>query len=121
LPQPVALFELDAEVLQALPGKRIAAPSRFPPVVRDLSVLVDGGVPVQAMLDAMRSEGPAIATELRVFDLYQGPSLPAGKKSLAFRVVMQHTERTLTDAEADAASEALRNLLARRFGASLRI
>ena len=55
-----------------------------------------------------------------MFDLYQGTSLPAGKKSLAFRVVMQDTERTLTDTEADAARDALIGLWGRRFGAILR-
>jgi len=55
-----------------------------------------------------------------LFDLYQGSSLPEGRKSLAFRVVMQDTERTLTDAEADAARDALVALWGRRFGATLR-
>jgi len=55
-----------------------------------------------------------------LFDLYHGTGIPAGKKSLAFRVVMQHTERTLTDAEADAARDALAGLLASEFAASLR-
>ena len=121
LAQPVALFELEAGILQEPPLPRFVAPSKFPPVVRDLSVLVDAAIGAQAMLDAIQAEKPPIVLEVRVFDLYHGPSLPAGKKSLAFRVVMQHTERTLTDAEADAASEALRHLLERRFGASLRI
>jgi phenylalanyl-tRNA synthetase beta chain len=58
--------------------------------------------------------------EVRLFDLYQGSNLPAGKKSLAFRVVMQDTERTLTDAEVDAAREALVALWGRRFGATPR-
>jgi phenylalanyl-tRNA synthetase beta chain len=52
--------------------------------------------------------------------LYQGPNLPGGKKSLAFRVVMQDTERTLTDAEADSARDALVALWGRRFAATLR-
>ncbi len=68
----------------------------------------------------MTAEKPAIVSQVEVFDLYQGPSLPAGKKSLAFRVVMQDTERTLTDAEADAARDALVALLGRRFSATLR-
>ncbi|HZS68607.1 MAG TPA: hypothetical protein VFA72_15930, partial [Burkholderiales bacterium] len=63
---------------------------------------------------------PPIVTSVALFDLYQGSGIPAGKKSLAFRVVMQHTERTLTDAEADAARDALAGLLAREFAASLR-
>ena len=85
-----------------------------------MAVLVDSTVPAGVLLDAMKAEKPAIVTDLTVFDLYQGSSLPAGRKSLAFRVVMQHTERTLTDAEADAARDALVALLGRKFSASLR-
>ena len=120
LPQPVVLFELEAEGLADAPLPRPSQPSKFPPVVRDIALLVDAGVTAQALLDAARAEKPAIVQEVGVFDVYQGPSLPPGKKSLAFRVVMQDTERTLTDAEADSARDALVVLWGRRFGAILR-
>jgi phenylalanyl-tRNA synthetase beta chain len=120
LPQPVVLFELEAASLVQVPMPRPSQPSKFPPVVRDIALLVDAGVPAQALLDTARAEKPAIVQEVGVFDLYQGPSLPPGKKSLAFRVVMQDTERTLTDAEADSARDALVELWGRRFGAKLR-
>src|SRR5262249_12964395 len=120
LARPAVLFELDAERLQPVPSPRFAAPSKYPPVVRDMAVVVDLAVPEQALVDAMEAKKPPIVTSIRVFDLYQGTGIPAGTKSLAFRVVMQHTERTLTDAEADAAREALVGLLAREFSASLR-
>jgi phenylalanyl-tRNA synthetase beta chain len=55
-----------------------------------------------------------------VFDFYRGKGVESGKKSLAFRVVMQDTARTLTDAEADAAMAQLTELLAAKFGAKLR-
>jgi phenylalanyl-tRNA synthetase beta chain len=71
-------------------------------------------------MDAIEAAKPAIVQEVRIFDLYQGKSLPNGRKSLAFRVVMQDTERTLTDAEADAAKDALVALLMREFSATLR-
>ncbi len=120
LPQPAVLFELDAESLVQAPLPRPLQPSRFPPVVRDIALLVDAGVPAQVLLDAARAEKPPIVQAVDLFDLYQGPSLPAGKKSLAFRVVMQDTERTLTDVEADAARDALVGLWGRRLGAILR-
>jgi phenylalanyl-tRNA synthetase beta chain len=120
LPQPVVLFELDADALCASPLPAVVQPSRFPPVVRDIALVVDAGVPVQALLDAAGAEKPPIVQAVRLFDLYQGANLPAGKKSLAFRVVMQDTERTLTDTEADAARETLVGLWGRRFGAILR-
>ncbi len=120
LPEPAVLFELDVEAIAGVPLPRPTQPSRFPPVVRDIALLLDAGVPAQALLDAAWSEKPRIVQDLQMFDLYQGPHLPAGKKSLAFRVVMQDTERTLTDAEADSARDALVELWGRRFGASLR-
>ena len=120
LPRPSVLFELDAAALGERPMPAVSLPSRFPPVVRDIAVLVDAAVPVQALLDAMLAARPPIVSALQVFDLYQGDTLPKGKKSLAFRVVMQDNERTLTDAEADAASEFLVALLGREFAALLR-
>ncbi|HUJ88486.1 MAG TPA: phenylalanine--tRNA ligase subunit beta [Burkholderiales bacterium] len=120
LPQAAVLFELDADAAQKLEIPRPRVPSKFPPVVRDVALLIDSALPAQALLDAIEAAKPAIVQEVRVFDLYQGKSLPNGRKSLAFRVVMQHTERTLTDAEADAARDALVALLARKFSASLR-
>jgi len=120
LPQPAVVFELDAGALQDVPVPHPGQPSRFPPVIRDLAVLVDAGVQVQAILDAFRCEKPAIVRSVRLFDLYQGKSLPAGRKSLAFRIVMQDTEKTLTDAEADSAIAQMVELLGRRFGGTLR-
>ena len=120
LPQPVLLFELEAEIFAAAPLPQPQQPSRFPSVLRDIALLVDAGIPVQALLDAARAEKPAIVREVGIFDLYQGSSLPLGRKSLAFRVVMQDTERTLTDAEADSARDVLVALWGRRFGAGLR-
>jgi len=120
LPQAPVLFELNAEILVQSPLPRPSRPSRFPPVVRDIALLVDAGVPAQALLDAAEAQKPPIVQAVGVFDLYQGPSLPSGRKSLAFRVVMQDTERTLTDVEADSARDALIELWGRRFGAILR-
>ncbi len=120
LPQPAVLFELAAQCLQAVPVPRPEQPSRFPPVIRDIAILVDVGVAAQALLDAILAEKPANLHSIRLFDLYQGKSLPAGRKSLAFRIVIQDTEKTLTDAEADLAIAQVVELLGRRFGGTLR-
>ncbi len=113
-------FEVDAALLQEIALPQPTVPSRFPQVTRDVAVLVNANIGVQELLDAIADEKPAIVREVRLFDLYQGPNLPAGRKSLAFRVVMQDTERTLTDAEADSARQALIELWGRRFGATAR-
>jgi phenylalanyl-tRNA synthetase beta chain len=120
LPQPAVVFELDAARLQEVPVPHPEEPSRFPPVVRDIAVLVDAGLQVQTLLDALQAAKPAIVRSVRLFDLYHGKSLPPGRKSLAFRIVMQDTEKTLTDAEADSAIAQMVGLLGERFGGTLR-
>jgi len=128
LPQPAVLFELEADALLEVPLPQVEAPSRFPPVVRDIAVVVPGGVSAGAVLAVLSARKPAIVRQVTLFDLYQGQNLasggqtgvPAGGKSLAFRVVMQHTEKTLTDAEADSARDELVALLGAEFSATLR-
>jgi phenylalanyl-tRNA synthetase beta chain len=120
LPLPAALFELDAAMLEHVPVPRAQVPSRFPPVVRDIAMLFEAGIAAQHILQTIEADRPRIVQQVTIFDIYQGKSLPAGRKSLAFRVVMQDTERTLTDAEADSARDAIIGLLARKFSATLR-
>jgi len=120
LPQAPVLFELDLEALLAAAIPAYREVSKFPPVIRDLAVVVDETVPAQALLEAMLGSRPAVVQDLWLFDLYRGKGVDAGKKSLAFRVVMQDTSKTLTDAEAEAAMAQLLQLLAQRVGAKLR-
>jgi phenylalanyl-tRNA synthetase beta chain len=120
LPQPPIVFEVEADALTQVPLPRPEAPSRLPIVVRDIAMEFDAETSVQSVLDTIHAQKPPIVRSVRFFSLYRGPGLPAGTKSLAFRVVMQDTARTLTDAEADAARDALVALLSRRFSARLR-
>jgi phenylalanyl-tRNA synthetase beta chain len=120
LPQPAVVFELEAEALLAAPMPQPTVPSRFPPVVRDIALVFDADTPVQAVFDAISAQKPPIVQSVRLLSLYRGAGVPSGSKSLAFRVVMQDTERTLTDAEADAARDALVALLGQEFSAKLR-
>jgi phenylalanyl-tRNA synthetase beta chain len=120
LPQAPVLFELDLEALLALPLPQYREVSKFPPVIRDLALVVDESVPAQALLEAMQGARPALVQDLWLFDLYRGKGVDAGKKSLAFRVVMQDTSKTLTDAEAEAAMAQMLQFLEQRVGAKLR-
>jgi phenylalanyl-tRNA synthetase beta chain len=120
LPQAPVLFEVDAEPLQLAPLPSPGIPSDLPIVVRDISMLFALETPVQVIFDAIEAEKPPIVRVVTLLSLFRGQGVPADRKSLAFRVVMQHTERTLTDAEADAARDALVVLLGRKFAASLR-
>jgi phenylalanyl-tRNA synthetase beta chain len=120
LPQPVIWFEVDQTALMqsAVPG--VAEISKFPPVRRDLAVVVDESVAVQSLLDAMQSENAPNVVELALFDLYRGKGVDEGKKSLAFRVLLQDTQKTLTDAEIDPSVTRLITVL-QRHGAQLRV
>lgn len=121
LPSPAVVFELDVEPLLDIEVPRYREVSKFPAVTRDRAMLVDEHIEAQALLDALESVRPAFVQEITLFDLYRGKGVPEGKKSLAFRVVMQDTGRTLTDAEVDAAMTQMSDALVSRFGAQQRI
>ncbi|HET7201604.1 MAG TPA: phenylalanine--tRNA ligase subunit beta [Burkholderiales bacterium] len=120
LPLPAALFELDAEAIAEVGLPRYREVSKYPAVIRDRAMEFDEGLPAARILEEMERNRPPFVQEIRLFDFYRGKGVERGKKSLAFRVVMQDTARTLTDAEADAAMAQLTELLAAKFGAKLR-
>ncbi len=121
LPAAAIVFELDAAPLMRLAVPQYSEVSKFPAVTRDLSVDVAESISAHALLEALAAARPTLIREVRLFDLYRGDNLPKGRKSLAFRVVMQDTARTLTDAEVDAAMAELEQILSTRFGAQRRV
>ncbi len=120
LPFAPVLFEveLEAAAVQALPG--YGGMSKFPPVWRDLAVIFDETTPYQAILDAVNAQKPEAVIEFAVFDIYRGPGIESGKKSLAFRMLVQDTHKTMTDAEVDSAISAIKKILQNQFNATLR-
>jgi len=120
LPLAPVLFELDVEALSQVALPRYRELSKFPPIVRDRSMDFEESVSAAGILAELAQNRPPIVQDIRIFDLYRGTSLERGRKSLAFRVVMQDTAKTLTDAEADAAMAQLTELLSAKFGAKLR-
>jgi phenylalanyl-tRNA synthetase beta chain len=89
-------------------------------VIRDLAVVVPESAAGQALLDELERTRPAAVQDIRLFDVYRGKGIPEGLKSLAFRVVMQDTAKTLTDEDADSVMARLTQTLAARYGAKLR-
>ena len=120
LPAAPILFELDLEALESISLPRHRSIGRFPSVRRDLAFLVDQALAASAILATMKEAAEPIVQELEVFDLYQGQGVPAGQKSLAFRIVMQDTERTLTEPEVEAAVAKIAEAVISRHGAKLR-
>ena len=120
LPAPLVFFEMDAEPLLARSLPQYGAVSKFPPVRRDLAYIFDEKIPVQSILDSLMRSKASIVDAVSVFDLYRGKGIENGKKGLAFRVLLQDTQKTLTDAEVDAALADLRRVLEQEYGAKLR-
>ncbi len=119
---PAALVELDLTTLEACPRRaaRYREVSPYPRVVRDLAVLVDAGRPAGEILEAMRKKGGDSLQTVELFDRYDGKGIPEGRVSLAFRLVYQRTDRTLTDAEVTKSVDRVVQLLANRFDGELR-
>lgn len=120
LPQAPVLFELDFDSLKAARVPAYVEVSKFPPVIRDLAILVDQDLPLQRLLDGLKGQLPVLVQDIQLFDLYVGKGVPENKKSLAFRIVMQDTQRTLQDAEVDLAVQQLVSCLEQEFAAQLR-
>ncbi len=114
------VFELAMATLSRRPKPSARAVSKLPVVRRDLAVVIDEAIPVQSVLDALAAAKPASVERLALFDVYRGPRIGVGKKSLAILVLMQDTARTLTDAEIDAAVVSLLRVIQDRFGGALR-
>ena len=94
--------------------------SRFPAVRRDLAMIVAEAVPVQALLDTVRRSAGALLTHLVVFDIYRGPGIAAGFKSVAIGLNLQDISRTLTDDETDAVVAQVVADLEREHSATIR-
>jgi phenylalanyl-tRNA synthetase beta chain len=94
--------------------------SKFPPVSRDMAAIFDEDTTYQAILEAVEHEKPSIVSSFVVFDLYRGAGVEKGKKSLAFRMLLQDTKKTLTDSEVDSAVSEVREIIEKRFNAKLR-
>lgn len=129
LPHAPILFEVDAQALMGRALPSLTEVSKYPPVRRDIAVVVDQSVEVQALLDEMQKAlgEPACKFVQRValFDEFRAKSSTSGgmaahEKSLAFRVTLQDTGGTLQDETVDLAVKTLVDRLARVYGARLR-
>ncbi|MGH1569330.1 phenylalanine--tRNA ligase subunit beta [Methylobacterium sp. P31] len=115
-------------VLDALPlpkhkptkAKSALALSEFQPLSRDFAFVVGRDVPAGDIVKAAQGAERKLVTGVEVFDLYEGPGVPEGSKSVAIAVRLQPVERTLTDAEIEAVSTKIVAEVSRRTGATLR-
>jgi phenylalanyl-tRNA synthetase beta chain len=93
--------------------------SRFPLVRRDIAVLADESVLADTLLTAMSRLKAPYVEDIGLFDVYRGKGVEQGKKSLAFRVLLQDTQKTLTESEIEPSIAMLVDVL-NKNGAQLR-
>jgi phenylalanyl-tRNA synthetase beta chain len=94
---PPVLFELDVEAALRLEHPGYREISRFPQVRRDLAVVVDETVALSHLTERVTLSASSLLRDLRVFDVYRGPGVEAGRKSVALGLIFQDISRTLTD------------------------
>ncbi|HEX5449410.1 MAG TPA: phenylalanine--tRNA ligase subunit beta [Gaiellaceae bacterium] len=115
-------FEFDLDVLAAdsPDAMRYEDVSTYPAVHQDIAVVVAEDVEAGAIVAAAREAAGEELREAKVFDVYRGEPVPAGKKSVAFSVAFQAPDRTLSDEDAAALRTKIVETLAKKFGAELR-
>jgi phenylalanyl-tRNA synthetase beta chain len=94
---PPVLFELDIEAALASARPAYREVSRFPLVRRDLAVVVDESVALSSLAERVTFTASSLLRDLRVFDVYRGPGVEAGRKSVALGLIFQDISRTLTE------------------------
>jgi len=121
-PGPAAAFEVYLDCVPEPKRRRRAPPDlpAFQPVRRDFAFLVGADVPADAVLRAARRAERALIAAAHVFDVYEGDKMAPGQKSVGIEVVLQPRERTLTDAEIEAAGAKVVAAVAKATGGALR-
>ncbi len=118
---PLAFFELDVEaIVKGAPAIRYAYKpiSRFPAAVRDLSIVVDLEVLSAQVRDIIEKQ--RLVERVQLFDVYEGENIPAGKRSLAYHIYFQASDRTLTSDEVQKAFQSITRSLEQQVKAELR-
>jgi phenylalanyl-tRNA synthetase beta chain len=120
LPKGTCAMELDLDAVpltESLPAPRI---SPFPAVFQDLSLVVGDDIPAQAVVDAVRAGAGDLLESVQLFDVYTGPQVGEGRKSLTLALRFRAADRTLTEDEASAARDGALTAASDRLGAALR-
>ncbi|MEG4086818.1 phenylalanine--tRNA ligase subunit beta [Microcoleus sp. POL10_C6] len=126
LPEQVYVFQLDLAVLLGELGRsnnltrKFAGYSSFPASDRDIAFFAPVEVPVVEMQSAMKKAAGSLLDSVELFDEYRGDNVPAGQRSLAFRLVYRAGDRTLSETDVEPAQQKVRDVLVEKFGVSLR-
>lgn len=120
--KPVYIFELDVKTVMKYMAKdlKYKALPKYPAINRDLAMLVATDINSADIEKAMTKAAGQNLVQITLFDVYTGKQVEAGKKSLAFALTFQSNDKTLTDAEVNAAIEKIIAKLQKDFNADLR-
>jgi phenylalanyl-tRNA synthetase beta chain len=120
LPSSAFLFELEVDSAFDSKSVKFNGISKFPSVRRDLAIVVDESVPLAVLQENVTVSASGLLSELRVFDVYRGPGVETGRKSIALGLILQDSSRTLTDVDADAVVTAVIARLRDELSATIR-
>jgi phenylalanyl-tRNA synthetase beta chain len=120
IPRKTYLFELELDVLRKGRLPKFEKLSRFPSIRRDLAIVVNVETPTGALCDSISQQAGALLKDLLVFDVYQGPGIESGRKSVALGLILQDSSRTLTDTDVDSVITGITGQLEKQFEATLR-
>jgi phenylalanyl-tRNA synthetase beta chain len=119
---PILAADLDMDMLLALVPAlyEIAPVPEFPPVLEDLALVVDESLPAERVAELIRLTGGKVVRDIRLFDVYRGEKIGAGKKSLAYSLTYQASDRTLNDKDVAGLRAHILRRLEQELGAKLR-
>jgi phenylalanyl-tRNA synthetase beta chain len=120
LPPRTCAMELDLDALPLTDRRPAPVVSPYPPVLQDVALVVDATVPAAEVTATLRRGAGELLEDVRLFDVYTGDQISAGKRSLAFALRFRAADRTLTVAEASAARDAAVAAAIETHGAALR-
>jgi phenylalanyl-tRNA synthetase beta chain len=122
IPAKVVLFDIDFEKLSELASEEheYRPISRFPAAVRDIAVLVPRLVRIEEVLNEIEGAGGGLVRDIDLFDIYEGEELPEGKKNLAFHLIFQSEDRTLSSKEIDEKQDKIIRALEKKPGWQVR-
>ncbi|GAA4804061.1 phenylalanine--tRNA ligase subunit beta [Actinomycetospora chlora] len=120
LPARTCAMELELDRLPLAEDRPAPAVSSFPPVLLDVALVLAEDVPAASVVTALRDGGGDRVEDVRLFDVYTGPQVGEGNRSLAFALRLRAPDRTLTLEEASARRDAAVATAAERHGARLR-
>ncbi len=100
--------------------KSVKTVPKFPSITLDIAIVVKDDVPSGAIISIIEEIGGELVREVKLFDLYRGPQIPAGHKSFAYSILYQALDRTLTDEEAKSIHSRIGIELKDRLGAQIR-